>query len=233
MDHRRELRGQTRGSRPRTSRHARLARSTVARVPTAPLAAHLGSDHPARGTLERQPRIDPDGLPHQGFAVRLDDQATPTGASLDGGTNNAQCAPHRRSPAFGARGRAVSRTFFRTNHVLTRRNKKEDWPLQTDVARDVERAARKSGPRAADVVLARRDVVGRVRVEEGRERLDLWAPRTELELTAAVHRDAIRATVVDRIEQPLHGPEPRRLDIEEPRRALLDVGDGMNRRVPA
>ena len=39
--------------------------------------------------------------------------------------------------------------------------------------------------------------------------------------------------MVDRIEQPLHGPEPRRLDIEEPRRARLDVGDGMNRRVPA
>ena len=57
--------------------------------------------------------------------------------------------------------------------------------------------------RGIEVVLARRDVVGRVGMVEGREELDVAATEAELPLPAAVGADAVRLAVVVGREEPL------------------------------
>ena len=94
--------------------------------------------------------------------------------------------------------------------------------------------ARRQPRRGLRVVGRRRRVVRRVRVEERGEVLDLPAARAELELAAAVDRDACLGAVVVRVEEPLDAPEARRLEVERPRREgqADDVGDGVDRRIP-
>ena len=85
------------------------------------------------------------------------------------------------------------------------------------------------------VVLGRRDVVRPIGVEHGREPLDLAAPRTELELPAAVHADTALFALLDALEEAAQRPEARRLDVEPARldRQLADVVPRVDRRVEA
>ena len=75
---------------------------------------------------------------------------------------------------------------------------------------------------------------GRVRMEQRGEVLDLAPPGPELELAAAVRPDAPLLAVVVCVEQLAHAPEPRRLDVDRPRRKRqpFDVVDGVDDRVP-
>ena len=81
-----------------------------------------------------------------------------------------------------------------------------------------QRALRQAGPRAAVVVLLRRDVVRRVGVEERGEVLDLAAAGPELELAAAVERDPALVAGVVEVEQVAHRAEAGRLRVEAARR---------------
>ena len=71
-------------------------------------------------------------------------------------------------------------------------------------------------------------------MEERRERLDLAAAGSELELAAAVEHDPLLLAVVVEVEQPLQRAEPRRLRVEATRREgqRLDVFDGVDREIP-
>jgi len=71
-------------------------------------------------------------------------------------------------------------------------------------------------------------------VEERGEVLDLPAARAELELAAAVDRDACLGAVVVRVEEALDAPESRRLEVERAWREgqADDVGDRVDRGVP-
>src|ERR1051325_2576419 len=80
-----------------------------------------------------------------------------------------------------------------------------------------EWALREARTRGAGVVVARRDVVRPVRIEERRESLDLAPADVELELAAAVQPDPVRIAVLDALEQPRNGAEPRRLDVHPSR----------------
>ena len=64
--------------------------------------------------------------------------------------------------------------------------------------------------------------------------MDLAAPGAELEHAAAVESDPLSRAVVVEVEQLAEKAEARRLDVQRPRREgePLDVGNGMNRRVP-
>src|SRR5207249_11155871 len=97
-----------------------------------------------------------------------------------------------------------------------------------------QRTRRQPGPRLALVVRPRRDVVRRNRMEEGRQVLDLAAPRPKLEHPAAVQPDLVRLAVGVEVEQLAEKTEARRLDVQGERREgeALDVVDRVNRRVP-
>src|SRR5207248_10046696 len=82
----------------------------------------------------------------------------------------------------------------------------------------VEWAGRQSGRQRGVVVARRRDVVGRVGVEERRQVLDLAAAGAELELVAAVGADAALGAVVVAGEQLRQAAEARRLDVDHLRR---------------
>src|SRR2546423_13417303 len=94
-----------------------------------------------------------------------------------------------------------------------------------------QRAPRQTGPRLAFVVCPRRNVVRRIRVEEGRQVLDLPTPRPQLEHPAAVQPDLVRLAVGVEVEQLAEKAEARRLDVQGERREgeALDVVDGVNR----
>src|SRR5438128_2158010 len=72
--------------------------------------------------------------------------------------------------------------------------------------------------RVGKVELPRRDVVGRVGVEQGCEVLDLPASAAELELPAAVGADRALLAVVIRVEQIAQAAEARGLDVDHARR---------------
>src|SRR5439155_24657791 len=74
-----------------------------------------------------------------------------------------------------------------------------------------ERARLEPGTRFGVVVSAGCDVVGRIRMEEGRQQLDLPPARPELELTAPVQPDRTLHAEVVEVEQRPHAAEPRRL----------------------
>ena len=71
-------------------------------------------------------------------------------------------------------------------------------------------------------------------MEEGRQVLDLAAPRPKLEHPAAVQPDLVRLAVGVEVEQLAEKTEARRLDVQGERREgeTLDVVDRVNRRVP-
>ena len=79
-------------------------------------------------------------------------------------------------------------------------------------------------PRERAVVLARRDVVGPIGIEQAGERLDLVAADAELELAAAVedHAGGLRAR--DAVEQRAQAPEARRLDVQLAQHERVAVG---------
>src|SRR6266540_1705490 len=79
-----------------------------------------------------------------------------------------------------------------------------------------------------------RDVVGRVRVKERREVLDMPPAGPQLPLPAAVGGDVVGRTVVVCVEQAPDAPEPRRLDVDRARwpGSVFDVLDGMDWRIP-
>ena len=81
-----------------------------------------------------------------------------------------------------------------------------------------QRARGRPGPRRRGVEGAGRHVVAAVGVEEARERLDLVAAGPELELAAAVQRDALRAGSA-RCDSSSRSsaPEARRLDVQHAR----------------
>ena len=97
-----------------------------------------------------------------------------------------------------------------------------------------QRARGEPGARRREVVRARSDVVRRVGVEERRQVLNVAAAGAELELAAAVGRDALLLAVVVRVEESLQRPEPRRLDVDRTRLPgqRLDVLDRVDDRVP-
>ena len=66
---------------------------------------------------------------------------------------------------------------------------------------------------------------GVVRMEERRQQLDVPAADPELPLPAAVRADPASLAVVVRLEEPVDGPEPRRLHVDGLRRPAerLDV----------
>src|SRR5205823_1619525 len=71
-------------------------------------------------------------------------------------------------------------------------------------------------------------------MEEGRQVLDLTAPRPQLEHPTAVQPDLVRLAIGVEVEQLAEKAEARRLDVQGERREgeALDVLDGVNRRVP-
>ena len=146
------------------------------------------------------------------------------------------------SLALGARGSAKLQslelvdidTLMRSSARSDAAQRKPRGSRRSGSARRRQRALRQTRPRAALVVLLRRDVVRRVGMEERGEVLDLAAARPELELAAAVDLDPVRRAVVVEVEEPLHAAEARRLRVEAARRPLerLDVGDRVDREVP-
>src|SRR5256885_7674519 len=97
-----------------------------------------------------------------------------------------------------------------------------------------QRAPRKPRLRLWGVVATGGDVVGRVRVKERRQVLDLPAAGPELEHAAAVEAYSLALGPVVEVEQILKAAEARRLRVERARapRKLLDVGDRMDRGIP-
>ena len=71
-------------------------------------------------------------------------------------------------------------------------------------------------------------------MEERGEVLDLPAAGAELELAATVDRDSLRGAVVVRVEEPFDAAEPRRLEVERPRREreARDVHNGVDGCIP-
>src|SRR5205814_4563774 len=85
-----------------------------------------------------------------------------------------------------------------------------EWRRRSEAwrRRELERAFRQSGDRAAHVVARRRNVVRPVRVKDRREHLDLPPAGPELVLAAAVERDAFARARVVEVEEPPHRAEP-------------------------
>src|SRR3954454_2277084 len=73
----------------------------------------------------------------------------------------------------------------------------------------LERRRRQPRGRLRQVVVRRRHVVRRVRMEEGGQVLDVAAAHAQLELTAAVRADAVLVAVVVGVEELAQAAEAR------------------------
>ena len=164
------------------------------------------SDEPGR--LPAAKRRDRQNRDDEGALLRLLD---PQPLDLDSGRHRRRRANRRARvrvprPRTGRSARRATTRRGRHSPGSSRTSSSRWSRLPAEAGRlecRFQRARGEPGTRRREVVLARSDVVGRVGVEERRQVLNVAASGAELELAAAVGRDALLLAVVVRVEESL------------------------------